>query len=102
MLNNTVVPNTADFRPLFWDTDLAAINLHKNKKLIIQRILNFGNEKTYRWMFQVYLVKDIIDAVKYDKNINPRSAVMIANYFGIPKEEIACLKNASNPNYLPY
>ena len=102
MLNSTIVPDTPDFRPLFWDTDLDTINLQKNKKHIIQRILNFGNEKTYRWLFQVYSVNDIIDVVKYDKNINPRSAVMIANYFGIPKEEIVCLNNVSNPNYFPY
>lgn len=102
MLNTTKVPDTPDFRPLFWDTDIDTINLQKNKKQVIQRILNFGNEKTYQWMFQVYSVDDIIDVVKCDKNINPRSAVMIANYFSIYKEEIACLNNASNPNYFPY
>ncbi len=102
MPNTAVIPDTPDFRPLFWDTDISTINLHNNRKQIIQRILNFGNEKTYQWLFQIYSHEDIIYAVKSDKNIDRRSAVMIANYFEISKEEIECLKNVSNPNYFPY
>ncbi|MEN6459826.1 MAG: hypothetical protein ABFC94_00450 [Syntrophomonas sp.] len=102
MINTTAVPNTTDFRPLFWDTDINTIDSQKNKKQIIQRILNFGNERTYQWMFQTYSVDDVIGVVKYDKNVSPRSAVMIANYYNISKEEIACLKNALKPNYFPF
>ncbi len=102
MQKSTGIPDTPDFVPLFWDTDINSIDLHNNRKQIIRRILNFGNERTYRWLFQVYSCDLIIHAVKYDKNIDRRSAVMLANYFEIPKEEIECLKNVSGPNYLTY
>lgn len=102
MSNTLAVPNTPDFRPLFWDTDIGTIDLQKNKEQVIQRILNFGNERTYQWLFQTYSVDDVISVVKHDKNVSPRSAIMIANYYNIPKEEIACLNNASKPNYFPF
>lgn len=102
MPNETAIPDTPDFHCLFWDTDIHSVNMEKNKKQVIQRVLNYGNEKTYRWLFQTCQSAQIIDAVKSDKNINRRSAVMIANYFGIAKEDIACLKHASTPNYFPY
>lgn len=87
MPNTAPIPDTPDFRPVFWDTDISTIHLHNNSKQIIQRILNFGNGKTYQWLFQIYSHEDIIYAVKSDKNIDRRSAVMIANYLEISKED---------------
>lgn len=101
MRQNTKIPDSNDFRPLFWDVDINMVDWQKNKKQIIRRILNLGNEKAYRWMFKVYSPEDIKEAVRNDKNLNPRAGVMIANYYGIKKEEVACLNNASTLNYFP-
>lgn len=39
-------------RVLFWDTDPASMDLWNHKKFIIERILEFGDEDAYRWMFR--------------------------------------------------
>jgi len=39
---------------LFWDTDSKRIDIQKNAPYIIERMLNFGNEKDIAWMWKTY------------------------------------------------
>jgi len=39
---------------LFWDTDPKRIDVNKNAKYIIQRIMDFGNDDEVRWMRRQY------------------------------------------------
>lgn len=82
---------------LFWDTDPESLDLWNHKKFIIERILEFGDEDAYRWMFRTYSDEEIIATVKSSRNISPKTAVLIANSYDIPREEIACLRNVSLP-----
>lgn len=41
-------------RSLFWDTDPATIDLIKNARYVIERVLEFGNEDEVRWLFKHY------------------------------------------------
>lgn len=43
------------FRPaLFWDTDSKKLDIQKNAKYIIERIMDFGNENEARWIRRYY------------------------------------------------
>lgn len=49
---------------LFWDVNPKNINPQKHAVYIIERILDFGNEKEVRWMFHYYsprLIKKVVD-----------------------------------------
>lgn len=81
-----------ELKYLFWDTDFESLDYKKHKKYIIERILEFGDEKAYKWMFKTYKDEEIIDVVKKSKNISRKTAVMMSNFYNIPKEEITCLK----------
>jgi len=39
---------------LFWDTDPARIDIKKNARYVIERIMDFGNAEEARWMWKQY------------------------------------------------
>ena len=41
-------------KSLFWDVDSATIDLDKNARYVIERILEFGRKDEISWMFQRY------------------------------------------------
>jgi len=88
-------------RWLFWDVDVKSLDLRRHKKYVIERTLEFGDEAAYRWLFQSYSDEDIIEAVKTSRRISRKTAVMMANFFGLPEGEVQCLKNVSHRNRSP-
>ncbi len=85
----------AEFKSLFWDTGLEQLDVHQNRSMIVERILNYGDEDAYRWMFKTYTDDDIIYVLKSNRRIIKKAAVMMANFYRIPREALACTKNAS-------
>jgi hypothetical protein len=83
------------FKSIFWDTNLDSLDAEKHKRYIIERILEFGDEEAYRWMFTNYSSEEIIEVVKKSRRISRKTAVMMANLYDIPKEEIKCLREPS-------
>ena len=74
-----ITPNINNFRSiLFWDTTINKIDWNKNKKAVIQRILERGNETEINEMISFYGKKTISNEIKtikksqlssFDKNI---------------------------------
>ena len=48
---------------LFWDVDPKTINPKKHARYVIERILDFGNDKEVSWMWKAYSHKLIRDVV---------------------------------------
>ncbi len=49
---------------LFWDVDPQTIDPDKNASYVIERILDFGNDKEVGWMWQHYdhaLIKQVLE-----------------------------------------
>ncbi|OHA19036.1 MAG: hypothetical protein A3C08_03560 [Candidatus Taylorbacteria bacterium RIFCSPHIGHO2_02_FULL_47_18] len=49
---------------LFWDVDPKTIDIEKNARYIIERILDFGDDNEVRWMWNRYnhaLIRDVVD-----------------------------------------
>ncbi len=48
-------PSQIEFRQaLFWDVDPKTIDPEKNAVYVIERILDFGNDKEVKWMWDYY------------------------------------------------
>lgn len=48
---------------LFWDVDPKTIDPEKHARYIIERILDFGNDREVRWMWHYYphsLIRDVV------------------------------------------
>jgi hypothetical protein len=61
-------------RELFWDTNIARLNLQENKQYIIVRALELGDEKAVRWLFSIYARSDIKKALQKSRNISRKSS----------------------------
>ena len=49
---------------LFWDVDPKTIDPKKNARYIIERVLEFGDDREARWLFYYYprdLIRDSMD-----------------------------------------
>lgn len=79
------------FNPLlFWDA--GEVDIRKHKRYIIERVINFGDEKDIKELRRLYSDSEIISTIKISKNIKKKAANFWAIYFNIPVEEIRCLK----------
>lgn len=56
---------------LFWDVDPKTIDEKKHARYIIERILDFGNDKEVRWMWQHYNKNQIGDIVSKSRGLMP-------------------------------
>ena len=62
------------FRPdLFWDVDVGTIDPQKNAQYIIERILDFGNDRDVRWMAYYYPRATIKRIVQKSRVIHGKS-----------------------------
>lgn len=78
-------------RSLFWD--VATVDLQENKKFIIERILNYGDEDDFRWAMQTYGSDEIKEILLHTKALDDKSLVFWCQYFNL--DDSICLKNQS-------
>lgn len=51
-------------KSLFWDVDPATIDLEKNARYVIERVLDFGTDEEVRWLWRTYprtKIREVID-----------------------------------------
>mgnify|MGYP001577696491 CR=1 FL=1 len=65
------------FRPaLFWDVDVNTIDPQKHARYIIERILDFGNDKEARWMAHYYSPSLIRDTLRTSRVLHEKSKAL--------------------------
>ena len=58
------IPSEGFRQALFWDVDPKTIDPEKNARYVIERILDFGEPKEVKWLFDNYSkdeIKEVID-----------------------------------------
>ncbi len=78
----------ADF---FWDVDVKCLDTMKNKKFIIERLLQFGRPEQIKWMLARYSDREIIEVVKSSRTIDKKTAHYWALHYHILPKEVLCL-----------
>ncbi len=79
------------FRPsLFWDAEEIDISQHAG--YVIARILDYGNERDIKKLFEIYSKGEIIRVVKTRRGLFPKTGKYWAVKFNIPLTEVACLR----------
>jgi len=61
---------------LFWDTDPKKLDINKNSKYIIERIMDFGNDDDVRWMRKQYPKSMLYQTVRTSKVLQPNSRTL--------------------------
>jgi hypothetical protein len=86
----------AVLRRLFWDANIETLDTEKHTVYIIERVLEFGDEEAYRWLFNKYSKGDIIAVVKSSRRLSRPTATMMANFYNLSEGEVCCLQKPSS------
>ena len=81
-------------RKLLWDVDWNKFDVQKNKKLVVQRVIEYGLPEDYYTIFQLYGgisgVRKIIKEISHFRY--PQDISFVCMAFNIKKEELECYK----------
>ncbi len=78
----------------FWDTDFQKLDKKKHSWFIIERILEYGDEKAVKWMEDNFRKNEIKKVLLKSKNLSLRSANFWQFIFNLNRNRILCLKKS--------
>ena len=79
-------------KQFFWDTNFNNLDYKKHPIYIIERLLEFGDEKAVRWVWQTFSKKQIRETVCTSRVISKKTASFWSLISDIPEREIRCLQ----------
>lgn len=69
------------FHYLFWDTDTEKIDLKKNARYVIEKVLDMGGLDALQWIQRLYPTKLIVETLEMSRKITPKSKNFWAIWF---------------------
>ena len=78
----------------FWDVDFGNLKKQEYPQFIIERILEYGNEKAIKWMRDNFTESEIKAVVCESRAISKKSANFWQLVFNIKRNNILCLKKS--------
>ena len=85
---------------LFWDLNTNTVSFDNSKKLIIERVLEYGLISDWRLIVSVYGMLEIEKMAKQLKSLDPVTLSFLSAIFNSPKESFACYKNKVQPKII--
>lgn len=76
----------------FWEIRFENLDPAKRATYIIERLLEYGDVPSLRWMLKKYPKEQIIEVLKRTRVVSRKSANFWALYFSVPREEILCFQ----------
>ncbi|MEO8147477.1 MAG: hypothetical protein ABI723_07560 [Bacteroidia bacterium] len=73
---------------LFWDYPLENIDLKQHQRYIIERVLTRGITDDFYMLLKIYSTKEIQDALRKSKELDPKTIHFCSWYFNLPKNEM--------------
>lgn len=73
---------------LFWDTSIEKIDLKKNQRYIIERVLTRGFLEDFYILLQLYTTSELKEAILKSRELDAKTINFCSNYFNIPKPEM--------------
>jgi hypothetical protein len=87
-------------KELFWDVDFNRLDKNKNKRLVIERVLSYGNLSELKEIINFYGREGIVEEIKKAGYLDPKTLEFVAGYFEVSKEEFTCyIKKQSAPQH---
>ncbi len=78
---------------LFWDVDISEIDDEKNKRFIIQRVLERGTHNDWILINKKYTLQGIVQEAMQMRYLEPKALSYVAIMGNVPKEEFRFYKN---------
>lgn len=73
----------AGFSSLFWDADPRAIDVKRNARYIIERVLEVGGIDAVQWIQRMYPTSLIIDTCETSRKLSAKSKNFWEIWFGV-------------------
>ena len=73
---------------LFWDAQVEDIDLQKNKRYVIERVMTRGKMEDLETLLILYSKGEIRAALKESKELDPKTRHFCSWYFEIPENEL--------------
>jgi len=74
----------------FWDVDINKLDEEKSKRLIIERVLNYGNLHEIKLIKKFYGTKEIRAILCKLNYIDPKTLNFVSLLFKLPKTKFKC------------
>jgi len=75
---------------LFWDTSPDKLDLERNKRFIIQRVLEYGKPSDWQLIKNYYGIKVIGDEMTQVRNLDAVTLSFVSKLTGISKNKFRC------------
>lgn len=91
----------ADFSPhLFWDVDVAKLEMDKNLRFLAERVIQRGNRDDLNKLLSYYGKKEVAEILKQLPWMNEKDMAFVHVFFDIPYNEMKCYtKRQSGLNF---
>lgn len=78
----------------FWDVNFSELSKGNYNSFIIERILEYGDEKAVKWMKNNFDLTEIKDVIYKSKNLSQKSANFWQLIFNLKRDKILCLRKS--------
>lgn len=75
---------------LFWDIDPEILDEEKNKRLIIERVINLGNSPELQNLVHYYGKKEVINTICNLNYIDSKTLNFFSMFFNVPRTNFKC------------
>ena len=79
-------------KSLFWDVPANALDLEKNRRLILERVFSRGNLEEFRLVNQHYTVEEIKESVKKIGYLDNKTLQFISKTYQIKIVDFKCYR----------
>ncbi len=75
-------------RELFWDYPQLNIDLQKNARFVVERVVTRGRLEDFYKLLKIYKREQIVACLKESKELDSKTRHFVSHYFGIPLNEL--------------
>lgn len=79
-------------KELFWDIEISNSDALTSKRLIIERVLNFGTIEEWQYLLHFYGIELIKSEIVEAGWLDPKTLHFASTYLKIPKSKFKCYK----------
>jgi hypothetical protein len=73
---------------LFWDSDIADIDLKKHQRYVIERVMTRGGMDDFNKLQKIYQKTEIVSALTQSRQLDPKTAHFCSWYYNIPPQNL--------------
>ena len=65
--------NEKSLKRYFWDADFSTLDIKKDKRFIIERLLELGDESSVEWLRKEFKKRELLEVLGRARNISKKS-----------------------------